>query len=106
MKSALHPAPLWSLAGQYFGGLGAIRRFLSLPGQTALGLAMTKAHRCGVISVGPMRRAVFSTRYLRASWQTPRASVLPHWAALVLRMHGLQSRQHRPPGDPIAQANR
>ena len=26
MKSALHPAPLWSLAGQYFGGLGAVRR--------------------------------------------------------------------------------
>ena len=25
MKSALHPAPLWSLAGQYFGGLGAVR---------------------------------------------------------------------------------
>ena len=26
MKSALHPAPLWSLAGQYFAGLGAVRR--------------------------------------------------------------------------------
>ena len=26
MKSALHPAPLWSLVGQYFGGLGAVRR--------------------------------------------------------------------------------
>ena len=26
MKSALHPAPLRSLAGQYFGGLGAVRR--------------------------------------------------------------------------------
>ena len=25
MKSALHPAPLRSLAGQYFGGLGAVR---------------------------------------------------------------------------------
>jgi len=30
MKSALHPAPLWSLAGQYFGGLGAIRRIPEL----------------------------------------------------------------------------
>ena len=26
MKSALHPAPLWSLAGQYFAGLVAVRR--------------------------------------------------------------------------------
>ena len=26
MKSALHPASLRSLAGQYFGGLGAVRR--------------------------------------------------------------------------------
>ena len=26
MESALHPAPLWSLVGQYFGGLGAVRR--------------------------------------------------------------------------------
>ena len=26
MKSVLHPAPLRSLAGQYFGGLGAVRR--------------------------------------------------------------------------------
>jgi len=106
MKSALHLAPQRSLACRYLAGFGAVVAPLSLLGQTALGLAMTKAHRCGVISVGPMRRAVFSTRYLRASWQTPRASVLPHWAALVLRMHGLQSRQHRPPGDPIAQANR
>ena len=26
MKSALHPAPLWSLVGQDFGGLGAVGR--------------------------------------------------------------------------------
>ena len=32
MKSALHPAPLWSLAGQYFGGLGAVRRTPELAG--------------------------------------------------------------------------
>ena len=31
MKSALHPAPLRSLAGQYFGGLGAVRRTPELP---------------------------------------------------------------------------
>ena len=75
---------------------------LSLPGQTALGLAMTNAHCCGVISLGPMRPAVFSTRYLRGSWQTPRGSVPPPWADLVLRMHGFQSRQHRQPGDPVS----
>ena len=32
MKSVLHPAPLRSLAGQYFGGLGAVRRTPELAG--------------------------------------------------------------------------
>jgi hypothetical protein len=32
MKSALHPAPLRSLAGQYFGGLGAVRSTPELAG--------------------------------------------------------------------------
>ena len=32
MKSALHPASLRSLAGQYFGGLGAVRRTPELAG--------------------------------------------------------------------------
>ena len=32
MKSSLHPAPLRSLAGQYFGGLGAVRRTPELAG--------------------------------------------------------------------------
>ena len=32
MKSALHAAPLRSLAGQYFGGLGAVRRTPELAG--------------------------------------------------------------------------
>ena len=32
MESALHPAPLRSLAGQYFGGLGAVRSTPELAG--------------------------------------------------------------------------
>ena len=32
MKSALHPAALRSFAGQYFGGLGAVRRTPELAG--------------------------------------------------------------------------
>ena len=92
MKSALHLAPQRSLAGRYLAGFGAVVAPLSLLGQTALGLAIR----------GPTRPAAFSTRSLRGSWLTPRASVLPPWAALALRMHGFQSRQHRQPGDPVS----
>jgi len=61
---------------------------------------MTNAHRGEVIRLAPTRPAVFSTRYLRGSWLT-RASALPPWVALALRVRGLQSRQHRQPDELV-----